>query len=166
MLSVEVVRRPSRAQTTLSIVQAACAALTVAGCAAALGPPPYRANTAPAALSLPEPAPLGEVLTPIVSEDDFVVRVVVGKVGCSGSLIRADRVLTAHHCVAARDGAGRVLDREQLLHLLHGTADEAFDRSIDVHISRLRQKLGDDARNPRLLKTIRGVGYMLTPDDK
>ena len=50
--------------------------------------------------------------------------------------------------------------------LLHGTADEAFDRSIDVHISRLRQKLGDDARNPRLLKTIRGVGYMLTPDDR
>jgi DNA-binding response OmpR family regulator len=72
--------------------------------------------------------------------------------------------LSLLHALAAR--AGRVLDREQLLHLLHGTADEAFDRSIDVHISRLRQKLGDDARNPRLLKTIRGVGYMLTPEDK
>ena len=59
--------------------------------------------------------------------------------------------------------AGRVLSREQLLELLHGSAEEAFDRSIDVHVSRLRHKLGDDPRNPRVLKTIRGVGYMLTP---
>ena len=59
--------------------------------------------------------------------------------------------------------AGRVLGREQLLQLLHGSADEAFDRSIDVHISRLRHKLGDDPRDPRLLKTIRGTGYMLAP---
>jgi DNA-binding response OmpR family regulator len=60
--------------------------------------------------------------------------------------------------------AGRVLGREQLLALLHGSADEAFDRSIDVHVSRLRHKLEDDPRNPRLLKTIRGVGYMLAPE--
>lgn len=60
---------------------------------------------------------------------------------------------------------GRVLGREQLLQLVHGTADEVFDRSIDVHVSRLRQKLGDDPRNPRFLKTVRGVGYMLTPGD-
>ncbi len=59
--------------------------------------------------------------------------------------------------------SGRVLGREQLLQLLHGAADEAFDRSIDVHISRLRQKLGDDPRSPRLLRTIRGVGYLLSP---
>jgi two-component system, OmpR family, response regulator len=60
---------------------------------------------------------------------------------------------------------GRVLGREQLLQLVHGTADEVFDRSIDVHVSRLRQKLGDDPRNPKFLKTVRGVGYMLTPGD-
>jgi DNA-binding response OmpR family regulator len=42
---------------------------------------------------------------------------------------------------------------------------EAFDRSIDVHVSRLRAKLGDDARRPRLLKTVRGVGYTLTADE-
>jgi len=60
---------------------------------------------------------------------------------------------------------GRVLSREQLLQLVHGTADDAFDRSIDVHVSRLRQKLDDDPRRPRLLKTVRGVGYVLTPDD-
>lgn len=63
------------------------------------------------------------------------------------------------HVLAER--AGHVLTREQLLERLHGTADEAFDRSIDVHVSRLRQKLGDDPRRPRLLKTVRGVGYVL-----
>ncbi len=57
--------------------------------------------------------------------------------------------------------AGRVLSREQLLDLAKGNADEAYDRSIDVQISRLRQKLGDDARQPRHLKTIRGSGYVL-----
>jgi len=56
--------------------------------------------------------------------------------------------------------AGRILSREQLMELARGAADEAFDRSIDVHVSRLRQKLGDDARAPRLIKTIRGVGYL------
>jgi two-component system, OmpR family, response regulator len=57
--------------------------------------------------------------------------------------------------------AGCVLSRERLLELLHGSAEEAFDRSIDVHVSRLRQKLGDDPRNPLRLKTVRGVGYIL-----
>ena len=62
------------------------------------------------------------------------------------------------HALAER--AGRVMTREQLVDLVRGSADEAFDRTIDVHISRLRQKLKDDPRNPRLLKTIRGVVYM------
>ncbi|HEY8073805.1 MAG TPA: response regulator transcription factor, partial [Labilithrix sp.] len=56
---------------------------------------------------------------------------------------------------------GRVLTREQLVDLVRGSADDAFDRSVDVHISHLRAKLGDDPRNPRLIKTVRGVGYML-----
>jgi len=56
--------------------------------------------------------------------------------------------------------AGRVLSREQLLDLAKGSAEESFDRSIDVHVSRLRHKLGDDARHPRWLKTVRGVGYL------
>ncbi len=67
------------------------------------------------------------------------------------------------HALAQR--AGRVLGREQLLQLVHGTADEAFDRSIDVIISRVRQKIEEDPRNPRLLKTIRGAGYMLVPGE-
>ncbi len=57
--------------------------------------------------------------------------------------------------------AGRVLTREQLMELARGSAEDAFDRSIDVHVSRLRQKLGDDPRKPRLLKTVRGSGYVL-----
>jgi DNA-binding response OmpR family regulator len=62
---------------------------------------------------------------------------------------------------ALAERPGRVLSREQLLDLAKGSAEEAFDRTIDVHISRLRQKLGDDARQPKLLKTVRGCGYML-----
>lgn len=56
--------------------------------------------------------------------------------------------------------AGRVLSREQLLDLAARGTTESFERSIDIHISRLRQKLGDDARQPRYLKTVRGVGYL------
>ena len=56
---------------------------------------------------------------------------------------------------------GKVLSREQLLDLAKGSADLSFDRSIDVHVSRLRAKLGDDSRNPKILKTVRGAGYML-----
>ena len=65
---------------------------------------------------------------------------------------------------ALAERAGRILSREQLMELAKGNAEESFDRSIDVHVSRLRHKLGDDPRQPRLLKTIRGVGYMLSPD--
>jgi len=58
--------------------------------------------------------------------------------------------------------AGRVLSREQLMELARGSAEDAFDRSIDVHVSRLRQKLGDDPTRPHLIKTVRGSGYVLT----
>jgi DNA-binding response OmpR family regulator len=57
--------------------------------------------------------------------------------------------------------AGRVLTREQLMELAKGSAEESFDRSIDVHVSRLRQKLGDDPKRPRLIKTVRGAVYVL-----
>lgn len=72
--------------------------------------------------------------------------------------------LTSHEFMLLRalaERAGCVLSREQLLYALRGNAEDTFDRSIDVQISRLRQKLGDDSRNPRVLKTVRGVGYML-----
>ena len=57
--------------------------------------------------------------------------------------------------------ADRVLSREQLLDEISGRDYEVFDRSIDVHISLLRRKLGDDPKNPRFIKTIRSVGYLL-----
>jgi len=57
--------------------------------------------------------------------------------------------------------AGRVLSRQQLLDALKGVAYETFDRSIDVHVSNLRQKIEADPRAPRHLKTVRGVGYVL-----
>ncbi len=74
------------------------------------------------------------------------------------------RLTTAefHLLRAFAERPGRVLSREQLLDLTKGSADEAFDRSIDAHISHLRQKLGDNPKNPRLLKTVRGIGYLLT----
>jgi DNA-binding response OmpR family regulator len=58
--------------------------------------------------------------------------------------------------------AGRVLSREELLQVVHGTLEQAFDRSIDILVSRIRGKLEDDPRNPRILKTVRGAGYLLT----
>jgi DNA-binding response OmpR family regulator len=64
--------------------------------------------------------------------------------------------------LAAR--AGRVLTREQLMDIAKGSAEESFDRSIDVHVSRLRHKLGDDPKRPRILKTVRGTGYLLADE--
>ncbi len=55
---------------------------------------------------------------------------------------------------------GRVLSREQLLELAGASPDDVFDRAIDVHISRIRQKLGDSARGSRI-RTVRGAGYQL-----
>jgi two-component system OmpR family response regulator len=55
----------------------------------------------------------------------------------------------------------RVLNRDQLMDLTKGRDADPFDRSIDLQISRLRQKLGDDARAPTLIKTVRNEGYVL-----
>ncbi len=56
---------------------------------------------------------------------------------------------------------GRVKSRDQLFEELRGSEWEVFDRAIDMHISSLRRKLGDDPKEPRFIKTVRGVGYML-----
>jgi DNA-binding response OmpR family regulator len=62
--------------------------------------------------------------------------------------------------------AGRVLSRDQLLDAVAGRSYEVFDRSIDVHISSLRRKLGDSSRAPRFIKTVRSIGYMFSPPDR
>ncbi|MFZ6746540.1 response regulator [Undibacterium sp. JH2W] len=55
---------------------------------------------------------------------------------------------------------GQIMSRDQLIDFAHHKSTEVFDRSIDLLVSRLRQKLGDDPRHPNLLKTIRGEGYL------
>ena len=67
------------------------------------------------------------------------------------------------HALAER--SGRVLSREQLMEFATGSAEESFDRSVDVHVSRLRHKLGDDPKRPRLIKTVRGAGYVLVGEE-
>lgn len=56
----------------------------------------------------------------------------------------------------------RVLSRDQLIEFLHGREWNPYDRSVDNHISRLRRKLKDDPKNPALITSVRGVGYMLS----
>ncbi len=63
--------------------------------------------------------------------------------------------------LALARAAGRVKSREQLLLDVADRDFEAFDRSIDVHVSSLRKKLGDDPRAPRFIETVRGVGYRM-----
>ena len=64
---------------------------------------------------------------------------------------------------ALAERAGQVLSREQLMEIAKGSAELAFERSIDVQVSRLRAKLQDDSRKPQILKTVRGAGYVLVP---
>jgi two-component system response regulator RstA len=113
-----------------------------------------------------------------------VVRRARGQVGPATSVIDLGRLVLDRACMSIvldgqelvtvttsefsvlwtlAENAGRMVTREKLLDA-NGTAELAFDRSIDVHISRLRAKLGDDARRPRLLKTVRGAGYVLALD--
>jgi DNA-binding response OmpR family regulator len=73
------------------------------------------------------------------------------------------RDMTAHQfdlLVAMAERAGRVLSREQLMDLLKGEPLEAFDRSIDVHIARIRAAIENDPKHPRRIITVRGAGYV------
>jgi two-component system OmpR family response regulator len=58
----------------------------------------------------------------------------------------------------------RVLSRDQLLDFARGRSAIPFDRSIDIQVSRLRRRIGDDARDPQIIKTVRGGGYLFTPE--
>jgi two-component system, OmpR family, phosphate regulon response regulator OmpR len=73
------------------------------------------------------------------------------------------RPLTSHQFAllsALADHAGRVMSREAIMDHLKAEPLEAFDRSIDVHISRIRAAIEDDARRPRRVITVRGAGYV------
>jgi two-component system, OmpR family, response regulator len=71
----------------------------------------------------------------------------------SGAEYRLLRIFLSH--------PNRVLNRDQLVDLTQGKEADPLDRSIDVQVSRLRHRLGDDPREPRLIKTVRGEGYVL-----
>jgi two-component system, OmpR family, response regulator len=60
------------------------------------------------------------------------------------------------------DHPQKVLNRDQLLNLTQGREAELFERSIDLLVSRLRQRLRDDAREPRFIKTVRSEGYVFS----
>lgn len=62
--------------------------------------------------------------------------------------------------LAMAERAGRVLSREQLMDLVRGAPLEPFDRSIDVHIARIRAAIEDDPKRPRRILTVRGAGYV------
>lgn len=66
--------------------------------------------------------------------------------------------------LAFAEHPGRVLTREQLIDLARGSTHIAFDRSIDVQVSRLRSKLEQDPKNPTIIRTIRNTGYIFTPE--
>jgi len=61
---------------------------------------------------------------------------------------------------------GRILSRDQLIESVHGGRAGQIDRSIDVHVSRIRQKVEANPQYPTLIKTVRLGGYIFTPDVK
>ena len=88
------------------------------------------------------------------------------EIDCDARVVRVDgaeRSLTGHQftlLVALAEKAGRVLSRNALMDLVKGEPLEAFDRSIDVHISRIRAAIEDDPKRPRRILTVRGAGYV------
>jgi DNA-binding response OmpR family regulator len=85
-------------------------------------------------------------------------------------LVRVDgeeRTITSYQfalLLALAERAGRVLSRDALMDLLKGEKLEAFDRSVDVHISRIRAAIEDDPKKPRRILTVRGAGYVFARD--
>lgn len=66
--------------------------------------------------------------------------------------------------LALAERAGRVLSRDALMDVLKGEKLEAFDRLVDVHISRIRAAIEDDPKKPRRILTLRGTGYVFARD--
>ena len=74
-----------------------------------------------------------------------------------------DCAMTGHQfdlLVALAENAGRIVSREQLMDRLKGEGSDAFDRSVDVHVSRIRAAIEDDTRHPKRIVTVRGAGYV------
>ena len=85
------------------------------------------------------------------------------EVRVGGSVVALTRV-EFRLLLALLQAGGRVLSRDRLLDAVHGEDGlDILDRTIDVHIRRLRDKLGDDPERPRYVATVRGVGYRAAP---
>lgn len=116
-----------------------------------------RTGSAPEPVSAPARPPLvhGDL---VVDRDRHEARI-------AGTLLSLTRVEFRLLAVLL-EADGRVLSRDQLLDAVHGADQvEILDRTIDVHIRRLRDKLGDDPEQPRYVATVRGVGYRAAPVD-
>jgi DNA-binding response OmpR family regulator len=102
----------------------------------------------------------------VAPDDDAVLRFGRLEVDLGARQARIDSKpcdLTSHQfdlLVVLAQGAGRVLSRDQIMDGLKGHPLEAFDRSIDVHVSRIRAAIEDDPKSPKRLLTVRGVGYV------
>ena len=105
--------------------------------------------------------PLGDSMAPDeqLVRDDLVVDAARHEARIAGRQI-ALSALELRLLATLLDADGRALTRDQLLDGIHGTGEgDVLDRAIDVYIKRLREKLGDDANDPRYVATVRGVGY-------
>ena len=85
-----------------------------------------------------------------VTLDEKIVRLTSNEYECLALLVK---------------NVGKVLDRDQIMEELRGIEWDAFNRSVDITMSRLRNKLADDPKNPRFVKTIWGTGYLFIGGD-
>ena len=95
----------------------------------------------------------------------LIIDPLMRKVTLDGKLIKLTGI-EFDLLVSLAQAKGRIKTREQLLNEVRTIDYDSCDRSIDVHISLLRKKLNDDAKNPRLIKTIRSIGYSLQDTDE
>lgn len=90
---------------------------------------------------------------------DLMSRQLQNPEGVTVALTSVEFDLLAAFC----QSPGQVLSREQLIELVHGGASGPIERSVDVHVSRIRQKIEPQPRDPRFIKTVRLAGYVFTP---
>jgi len=104
-----------------------------------------------------------EATQSVLTIGDIAVEVASREVRVSGQMVELTGV-EFDILVALARRPGRVVPRDTLLSQAGRQDVSVSDRTVDVHVSHLRRKLGDDPRSPRIIKTVRGVGYVLTRD--
>jgi DNA-binding response OmpR family regulator len=123
-------------------------------------------GAAPAGSAAPSGRGAAVAAAGTVAGDD-VLRFGRMEIDAGARMVRIDgveRILTAYQfdlLLALARNAGRVLSRDRLMDLVRGETLEAFDRSIDVHVGKIRLAIEDDPKAPKRLLTVRGSGYVL-----